>query len=663
MGKPVRVRLQDGDFDVSLGLTNTVVRPKKYVNLENFETHLYPRDEDPVLKSISESGSVQDLFQVFDSVKPEALVTKYSTQGLVTLWNMEFMHQAARAFGNTGTEGYVGSQMDYSQDPKANRIVSHVVSHAAELNDEPLAASLYCMNRLKFDIRGEQCQTLMTELLKRRSSLDLHALARLCVILRKESLYGNIVLAEFSPLLHSYRRKMKTDDDVQLVSVAIRAAHAVMTNRAADDYVIRVKQLFDDRRGGLKWKPATLCSILNFLTEQRRTIKATKVLTEMAAKILRRAGNMLIPHVRSMKAPDVVSILKVLEFEHEPAPLIEALNQRLSKIVQESKKDASIHFLALTRPTSFEEKAKLEDFMREKLKDTVPSGQSLAALLKILQKSVYPCYNPKVFNRFWSVYEQYLGTVLDGRDGSDLREWPKNEHAADGEREDVRFGSTGPFTTFIKTIVTYMHICSQMNRAYRHVEFEATASKIALQVLRSYEDGRCVITTQEYARCIAFLMATGHTDVTLKPSFLQQFRARHFMLLHLAMLLNGGYCHEIEAVLEQQFPILLTGRLGPTEYLALAKITSPAQATFRQSMRMIEVLPWSSALLAAEFLQLIKMFAFYSERSFQRVSKFMCQAGSDISWDCATEFVGASYVCGVEQLDDAVRIAARVIEK
>ena len=655
----MRVRLQDGKLEVSLISKCTVLRPKKHVNLENFEVNLYPGDKDPVLKAILESGSAQTMLQYFDAVRLESMSPKCSTQGIVTLWNMELMNQAHQAFRSTETDGSLGPRTwCYSQDPSVNRIVSHIVSNAEILKDKPLAASLHSMRCLKFDVRGEHCQTLLNELQKRISSLTLPALARLCVTLRKESLYGNLVLAEFSPLLHSYIRSMSTDQHVQLVSVAIRAAHAVTTHRASDDYIIRLKQLFDEDR--TYWTPPTLYSILSFLTERRRTFGASVALTEMAANILRCSGNMLIPHVRSLEVADIVSILKVLEFEHEPARLIDALTQRLSKVVEESKGKASIHLMARLRPSSFEEKVKLEDFLREKLQDPVPPCQIFPVFSRILQKSIHPCYDHHVFNRFWSLCEQSLASVLDGSDGSNLSGWPASE---DDDQEDIKYSCSGPVASFVTAVVTYMYLCSQMNRSYRHFEFEATASRFAQEIIRNYEDGIHVITTKEYAACIAVLIATGHPNVTIKPSFLQQFRARHFMLLHLATVLSGGYGHEIGTILEQKCPLILQDRLGVMEYLALAKVTLPSQAAFRQSVRMIEVLPWTNARFAVEFLQLLKMFIFYSERSFQRVSKFICQAGNDTSWNCATEFVGASYVCGTERFDDALCVAARVIEK
>ena len=618
LGKSERVRLQNEKRNASLAPPGPVLNPKKYMTLETFEVNLYPRDRDPVLKTIQEPGSAKRLLKSFDGLQWESVSPKYSTQCIVTLWNMEFMHQASHAFRESNNNGALGANMYcYSQDPTVNRIVSHIVSHAAKLKDEPLAASLYCMWRLKFDTRSCESQDLLKKLQKRRKHLDLSALARLCTILGRESLYGNLVLAEFAPLLHSYIRRMASDRDIQLVSTAFRGAHPVMTKTAFNDYVVRVKDLINDRQ--IKLSPLTLCSVLKYFTERKGTLSNNKALTEMAAKIHRRAGNMLIPYVRTMEQIDTVNMLKVLESEHEPAPLIEALTHRLSKIVEGSKEPASIHVTACMKASSFEDKVKLEGYLREKLQDLVPSCQNFPLLSTILQKSLYQRYDHKVFNAFWSFFEPHLGSVISGNDVSRSNGLLEDDY----QREDIAFVTAGPVVEFLKIVTKYIRICGHMNREYRHLQFESTASRLVLEILRNYEDGKCVLTTQDYAGCIACLIATGHPNVTIKPTFLPQFRARHFVLLNFGMLLNGGWScsREIEAAVEQEFPRILMAHLGATEYLQLAKISPcyPSQAEgelFQQSMRMIEVLPWNNARLATEYLQLIKSRAYYSHRSF-----------------------------------------------
>ena len=275
-------------------------------------------------------------------------------------------------------------------------------------------------------------------------------------------------------------------------------------------------------------------------------------------------------------------------------------------------------------------------------------------------------FQKELFDRFWSLYQEMLerGSVVS----SELYlNW--DDSLAEDDEEDVTFSSAGygPLK-FLKFVVKYMNIRVQMYRPYRHHGFEAAALRRILEILKNYEDGNCVITTQDYAKCIAFLVAIGYRDIPLNPLFVQHFRVPDLILLYRGMQLSPRNCFDIATTLTQQTRRFLQNQLTAMEYLGLAKVNVFSQHAFEMSPVFQECMdktgeaPWDDVRTASDFLNTIMISAYYSTPIFERVSEFIRRAGDDVSLKCVAKFSEATYICGTGHYD-ALEVVARVIER
>ncbi|ODM94844.1 FAST kinase domain-containing protein 1 [Orchesella cincta] len=320
---------EDDHFSTEFDEVNQTVKPETEDDLSHLRIRLYSLEEDSDgrLKRLYEAASIQ---QVLDLVEEsDDLNLKVASQALVTIWDLQkLLFQISSNFE---------PERDYFDKPSfiekvarhpifVEKIVKPVVENCESLGDEPLLASLLSLQRMNYDIRGPECSKFVDECLRRKQTLSLPSVSRLCVCMRAQSLYGNCIVAQFHPLLWEYVESMSTDLEVRLVAISLRNSLRIVSAPMVDKFRAKIYELKDEMKD---WESVTLCKVFLVLIACRNVGTESKEVFELV-------GNTIVPKTQAMPLMELLSLQKFLELGYlDPYCLVEALVRDMKRVIQQ----------------------------------------------------------------------------------------------------------------------------------------------------------------------------------------------------------------------------------------------------------------------------------------------------------------------------------------
>lgn len=467
------------------------------------------------IEKLYEAGSIQQVFDVIDDhEKSEGTINfKIASQALVTIWDLQKLLFKINA--NFDPERDYFSKPTFlekiSQHPIfLEKIVKPVVDNCESLDDEPLLATLLCLKRMNYDMRGPESQRFIEECLRRTETLSLPSVSRLCVCMRTESLYGNFIMAKFYPLLASYIDTMSSDIEVRLIAISLRNTLRIISGSIIDKFRTKVCSLTgtDDMS---KWETVTLCKIFLLLMACRNLGSESKHLFDLV-------GESLIERVPRMQLMDVLSLQKFLELGFmQPYGLVEALVSRMLRVVQEGVSTTSsprMDLLASVSPylKSIEQRKQLALMLKDYLEHhnfELASG-ILFVILRWARSS-----DVELYDLFWSKASEMVEKKLKD---SVL------------ERRVLKLGSD------------YVNFCYGMGFGYRNKNFENVVKQYLYQLIDNYSQGvqPCILHPGDFSRAFSFIIACANLSdplfyeievLRILDDFSPQFRPGDLVIL------------------------------------------------------------------------------------------------------------------------------------
>jgi len=471
----------DFDSDNELGIEPATTDDD---SINHLITNLYPNNPDPVLERILEASTIEQLFEAYESISDESERTpEQSSQGLACLWDLQkFIFQIGALFD---PERDINNKRRYAEilasHPTFRKILEHAIENIKFLGDEPLAASLLCLKRLEFSVRSPECQAFLAELGKRKETLELPALSRLCVVLRNEGIYGSLLITEFFPRLSQLIREMDNNQGLRLASIALRSANRCAPSSFVQLYYDRVATLHKTNQlVGID--PSIYCKILLCLNDTKWIRSGQPREGASPEELQRIIGHLLTPFVNELPLMDVLSLQRILEFGPlEPPNFIQALNTRIGRLIEESQEEVPrldlICCLAPVTRRSVEQRKRLASFVEQYL-DSYPKFETIShLLLKILKTLKLSGDETRLYAKFWDKAYAAL------------------------ESGDPRKA--------LKQSVEYLSFNFGMSYTFRHIQFEAKAKQLLYFYIYNYVNQLrpTLITPTDFAKAYAFLIA------------------------------------------------------------------------------------------------------------------------------------------------------------
>ncbi|CAL8108907.1 unnamed protein product [Orchesella dallaii] len=439
--------LDDAPFDQA-------VKPETDDELAHLRIKLYSpkEDKDGRLEKIYEAASIQQVFDVME--ESEEVNPKVAVQALVTIWDLQkLLFEISENFEIERDHFDKPSFIDkVSKHPVfLEKIVKPVVENCESLEDEPLLASLLCLQRMNNNIREPECAKFVDECLRRKETLSLPSLSRLCVCMRAESLYGNCIVAQFHPTLWKYVVSMSTDLEVRLVSISLRNSLRIVSGAMINEFRNRIFELRDELKN---FETVTLCKVFLVLIACRNVGTESKEVFELV-------GDALIPKIPNMQLMDLLSLQKFLELGYiDPYGLVEALVQKMKSIIQQG--------VSLSNPR-LDLLASIAPFIR-----SVDQRKQIAGLLK-----------DYLYNHNFEVASGILFTLLRWIRTNDVSLadtfW---KNAADVL--ETRNQETVLYRKVLKFGRDYINYCYGLAFAYRNRNFEFIMKRYLYGMLENY---------------------------------------------------------------------------------------------------------------------------------------------------------------------------------
>lgn len=477
---------EDASFDPSMGMEVTDEE-----HLSHLRVKLYPlKKEEPeiskTLKGLYESGSIQQVFDIVEehSAKSEdgTINYKVASQALITIWDLQ------KLIFKIGPN--FNPERDYFDRPTfidkvgqhptfLEKIVKPIVDNHDKLDDEPLVASLFCLIKMKYNARFGECGELLEECLRRRETLSLPSLSRLCVCMRNESTFGSIVMGQFFPLLWKYIDSMSEDLEVRLVAIALKNSWRLVSDTVVDKFTSKVDSLKDDFG---KWETVTLCKIFLVLLVSRYQGTGTQ-----SKHVFDLVGNALVPRIPTMDFMDLLSLQRFLELGHvQPYVLTQALIKRMTRVVQEGVSSSLRPRLDLMGSIApFLKSVYQRKQLRKMLKDYLDQHSfELASgiLFNLLRWS--KTRDTTLYNQFWKRAADFVAEI---------------EAAKDVDRRILKMGKD------------YVNFCHGLNFTYKNLDFETTMKRYLYMLIDNYIRGTqpCLIYPGDFSKAFSFLIGSA----------------------------------------------------------------------------------------------------------------------------------------------------------
>lgn len=492
------------------------VSPETEDDLAHLRVKLYKVENDPhgeYLERLYEAASIQQVFDVVeDQEKREGKVnSKVASQALVTVWDLQKLLFMINA--NFDPERDFFDRPSFIEKVSRHpvfleKIVKPVVENCEALEDEPLLATLLCLKRMNYDIRGAECQKFVEECLRRKETISLPSISRLFVCMRDENLYGLFVSATFYPLLFRYIDEMSSDLDVRLAAISLRNSVRLASESIIDKFRTKIDTLINDLPN---WETVTVCKVFLVLMTVRSMGSECKHVYDIV-------GEELAKRVPDMQLMDVLSLQKFLDlgFIH-PYSLVEALVSRMLRIVQEgvsSSTSPRLDLLASVAPH---------------LKSAAQRRQLALMLQDYLEKHKFDLASGILF------------VILRWAKSTDIRLynlfWNKAAEMVANKTEDNIFDRR-----ILKLARDYLNFTYGLNFGYRHKHFEYTVKRYFYGLIDNYAIGvqPCVMFPNDFARCFAFLLGCATLSdpilydiemVRMLDDFSLQFRSSDLVVL------------------------------------------------------------------------------------------------------------------------------------
>jgi len=706
------ISIDHSEEQESLIFSPDMMNPHSSIDIDDINSHLkiqlYPNDQDPLLQKIHEAASIQQIIDAIKQVPQSELSLKHSSQvilpfvhftfrvtvlnhhcqatlfvtfisflclqALISLWDLQKFLYKLNIFFDPEKE--LLYKTNFVAEIRSHptficHVLNPIVNNVDKLEDEPLVASLLCLQRMNYDVKTTGWNFIQ-ECLKRKNTLKLPALSRLCVCLRSESMFGSLVLIEFLPLAVSYLDSVDNDLDIRLLTITLRSSQRVL----GEEIVNLFRRKIEIFLGSTEFETVTLCKILLFLTE-------TKLIggnDQLLLNLIRKLGTMLVDKVDSMEIMDLLTMQKFVDSAgQDPYLYHEGLLTQMARILEQGS-PPRLDLLSTVAPfmKDFDQRKNMLDLVRRFLNSYSDFETVSHMLLKILRCA--RINDKELFRLFWSRYQ----TLIE----ADSAEVKRNIRGA------------SDYITFMFSNGVY-----NRNRA-----FETANLKLLYGYMNNYlgNEQPTFISPQDFVKVISFLLAYSspedpfYTDIQYLSKlndFASQFRVSDLFLLsrsvNLALLVMSNFgserkrmkshkCYDyllqVCSILEEQSSFKVLDKMNPlraSDLLTVCRLslniqkvlTGECSPIFLESIKQaMEQTDCVDSKFIKDTCNCLIAGNFYYPLALDKIASFIHSSHEYMGPDVAERFINLAFAYGFEETADkkiglVLAICAELIEK
>ncbi|CAL4108356.1 unnamed protein product, partial [Meganyctiphanes norvegica] len=462
------------DERILLFSTENQYKDKNDLNLDELRVILYPNSDEPVLKSLSQCNSVQE---VFDIIKEEekTLTSEQASQAIVTIWDL---HKTYERFGMKHWQSF-----DKYLQPEMKKFLEQIRNHRSfqvllqrmqvtcfELNDMALSCILLYLFRMGLRKEDILMQKLTDLVLDKADTFSTIALSRLSVYLKEQGLHGCYIQSKFLPNVLNQIENCKNAEELKFLTICMSNMSFVTSQNVVYKYKRLVGQLINT--GAINESEITvIMKILKFLTfSDNSDFSDYKICRELMLKL-----KDVIP---TMTVPQVIALNYYFRIHFEPSIIQKKLENQALIFIEEYHMALPAALLLCISPysTKFD---RFEEIIAERIDDDsfYSSFPMIFALLRNTKTS-----NIRLCNVFWGKASLSVDIELK-------------------EKDNLKFGEEELLLS--KIYKRYMYFNNNLGGTYRNKHLEMKMIERLLELIR----GHTSIIPSVLARMAAFVIA------------------------------------------------------------------------------------------------------------------------------------------------------------
>ncbi|KAJ9581987.1 hypothetical protein L9F63_003677, partial [Diploptera punctata] len=452
---------------------------------------LYPNCQDPLMKKLNESTTVQHVFNFMREHEHE-MNGKLVSQSVLVLWDLQNMYYRARA-----TNIHPSPVISALLNPRdvIRKYVSEVNSHQdfdlllklvnecyQQLSVDTLSAVLLYLNKMGVNLQHDVMQNIIAHceaiLEDRGREFTLTALSRFTVTIHmKQGLWPIMISKNTLPYLISNLENCDNTEDLQLLTVCLNSVRLLLSKDILTLYRSKVEHFVDS--GIITQKNSKLITkIVRFLNYPHWSYYNMSTVQKLML--------VLKGSISTVAPQDLIVLHKVFQTQLEPADLMYEMHDAAANFLSQAE-SATIGnnplalqgttdlFACLVTYSSPERKSMLEKLAQSHVEESSPN--TLPTLFKLLRD--LKTANIQLCDAFWTKTLQQLENLPS-------------------EREDYKL---------FRVAHRYMHFNNNLGGTYRHYELEKQMIK---WLWNEIENGTAGVLPNKFARVASFILAYGN---------------------------------------------------------------------------------------------------------------------------------------------------------
>ncbi|XP_021937564.1 FAST kinase domain-containing protein 1, mitochondrial isoform X2 [Zootermopsis nevadensis] len=455
----------------------------------SFRNILYPISEDPLIKQLNASTSVQDVFNFIKGYKCE-LDGQLVSQAVIILWDLQkifykvnvlnlYQNQVLSSLLNPYDilNNYIN---EVSGHPDFGMLLHLVSQWNEDMSVDALTATILYLNKMGVDVHHPVMQKLIDRCEYMLEScgprFPLTALSRFTVAVNSGRGLWRVLVSKMT-LPRILTESCNSAEEFRLLTICLVNICQLVSNSVLNAYKSKADSLVE--RGIITAQDSKV------ITKAVRFLNYPQWSDQNGAST-QRLLLVLKGSICGISPKDLVALHKVFQTHLEPADIVDemhdAATQFLSQVEDERISSNPLAFqvttdllsclVSFSSPT---QKLALEKLAQRHVEGCTPS--SLPTLFKILRQ--LKTSNVKLCDAFWSRTLQCMENIPE-------------------EREDYKL---------FRVTHRYMHFNNNLGGTYRHYELER---RLIHWLWHEVENGTAGVMPSKFARVASFILAYGN---------------------------------------------------------------------------------------------------------------------------------------------------------
>ncbi|XP_042241937.1 FAST kinase domain-containing protein 1, mitochondrial-like [Homarus americanus] len=442
--------ISDSEFDID-GLDRDRTLSKDQFDL--LRVNLYQNSNDPIVKTISQANSLQEVFDTIDKCR-DFLTAEQSSQAIVTLWDLQKVYGRYGLDYSSVTNFQLNTLLEkILNHPTFEKLLKHLENVCEDLNNTAISCMLLYLNKIGLRTDAPLMQKLSVLCLERLNNFNLNSLSRLTVYLRDQGIKAYFLQSKLLPIVADKLRTCSTLEELHLITICLNSTKKIITESLINEYRKFVEKNLE--AGNFETcDPKVILKIIKLLNYSKWSSKHYFLCRQLMLCLVNR--------MPSLGIWQVIDLSNYFQNFLEPREIFTKIQQYSVSQIEVSKNSITGPELLYLAPFgSLNRKKYFEELVAEQL-DNAEFYDYIGVIFKTLR--YIKTSNTKLCNAFWTKSMKAVEREIDQTTNFQL-----------GFEEILRR----------KVYHRYMYFNNNLGGTYRNYHMEKNMSSLLLKDIRS----------------------------------------------------------------------------------------------------------------------------------------------------------------------------------